>query len=133
MFKALVYCRKIGVALLFACGVAQTAHGLTVTANTVDQGYYYSYDTYVASNPSYLTGQIFTGTSTIVTHDFFAFSPLSLAAGTTIVGATLSIEEPMGGYGSVKPAETLALVGYDGDVSVLTTDGNHPRDLCRAG
>jgi hypothetical protein len=102
------------------------ASASAATVNTFDEGYYYNYDQYVATNPSYLTGQINVGSGTIDGyHSFFAFNALTGLNG-PITSATLGIQEPSGGYSSTQTSETLTLTAVPtGDVSTLATDGTH--------
>jgi hypothetical protein len=107
------------------------ASAQTSTLNTFDEGYYYNYDQYVASNPSYLTGQINLGNGTVEGyHSFFAFNALT-GLDSPITSATLAIQEPVGGYSSTQTSEILTLTAFTGDVSTLTTNGTHPGEYAQ--
>jgi PEP-CTERM motif len=92
-----------------------------VMVTTTDRGYYYDYDFNDPTNKNYLTGQLNVG-STIGFHSFFAFNALTGLPG-PIVGATLSLFDPVAGYSSTQPSETLTIDGFSGNLAALETGG----------
>jgi len=115
---------RFGIALAFLSTIA-TASASNSTVNTFDEGYYSNADLYVATNQSYFAGQFNFGNGTIVGfHNFFAFNALTGLDG-PITSATLNIVEPLGGFTSNQPSETLTLTAFPGDIPTLTTDGIH--------
>ncbi len=107
-------------ALLLAFAISASAAAITV--DTGDRGYYYSYDFSDATNKNYITGQIDVGASTVYFHSFFAFNALSGLTG-PIVGATLNLYNPVGGYSSAQPSEMLTIDGFSGNVAQLEAGG----------
>ncbi len=110
-------------ALLLAFAISASAAAITV--DTSDRGYYYSYDFSDATNKNYITGQINVGASTVYFHSFFAFNALTGLTG-PIVGATLNLYNPVAGYSSSQPSETLDIDGFSGNVAQLEAGGTVP-------
>lgn len=119
---------RFGLALAFLSTIA-TASASNSTVNTFDEGYYSNTNLYAAVNQSYFAGQFNFGNGTIVGfHNFFAFNALTGLDG-PITSATLNIVEPLRGYTSNQPSETLTLTAFRGNISTLTTDGIHPGEF----
>jgi hypothetical protein len=123
--KGSTFSQNFAAALACVVAVAAPAFATDSTVNTFDEGYYYNYDEYVSTNASYLTGQITVGQGVDKTvvgyHSFFAFNALIGLDG-PITSASLSIQEPAGGYSSTQPSETFNLTAFTGNVTTLTTD-----------
>ena len=103
-------------------GAAITAAAGTLTFDTNDRGYYYSYDYSDSTNKNYLTGQINIGSTADGFNSFFEFNGLTGLTG-PIVSATLNLFNPSGGYSSAQTSETLTIDEFSGDTGVLDAGG----------
>lgn len=105
--------------LLFSVMFSLAGNANALDLDAIDSGHYSNTGLHVASNPNYIVGEFTVDNE--IERNFFVFD----LSGVTqqIVGATLTIYNPSGGYSSNDPSETWTLYDVTTPIVDLTASG----------